>query len=345
MGIKFEKIQDHMRLLNPFKGYSMDEIPFEIRYDPLTGQTSRVFDLPYRPVKRPDFDEMVRTFNEVDCPFCPGSIEKSTPLYPEEVVPGGRVRAGEAWLFPNLLPLDRYAGVCILGEDHFVAPDGFTPDVMRDGFKAAGTFIENVAGHDPEVEFFSINWNYMPPSGSSIIHPHLQVNCGKTPTNQARMQMEQSRAYFQKNGRIFWHDFIDAEKESGERALMEIGSTFWTMSFAPQGTLPDMWCVFRDCRSLPQWKDDEQDAFLRGLAAVLRYFDQKGYYSFNISIFSGRENDHFRVNARVTPRLLLREIGNSDQSYTQVLHGEPFTLRPPESVREKVQTVFEQSVS
>ncbi|MFO7785114.1 MAG: hypothetical protein ACQET7_08125 [Thermodesulfobacteriota bacterium] len=345
MSIQFKKIKDHMRLKNPFKNFSIDEIPFEIRYDPLTGQSTRIFDLPYRPIERPDFEEFIGKSKEMNCPFCPESVETATPLYPEEVIPGGRVRKGDALLFPNLLPLDRYSGVCIFGNDHFIAPGGFTPAIIRDGFTAAHTFIERIALYDPEVQYFSINWNYMPPSGSSMIHPHIQVNCGETPTYQMGVQMERSHSCFLKNGRTFWQDYMDAEKASGERVLMEIGPTFWTLSFAPQGALPDMWCIFKDCRSLLEWKDEERDAFIEGLAAALSYFDQENLYSFNVSIFSGREDDHYRVNARITPRLLLREIGNSDQTYTQVLHREPCSLRPPESVRGKVLEVFERALS
>ena len=113
MDISFKKIKGHMRVKNPFKGFSMDEIPFEIRYDPLTGQSTRIFDLPYRPVPRPDFDAFIKKSKEMTCPFCPESLESMTPLFPEDMIPGGRLHDGAACLFPNLLPLDRYAGVCI----------------------------------------------------------------------------------------------------------------------------------------------------------------------------------------------------------------------------------------
>jgi len=340
MDISFKKIKGHMRVKNPFKGFSMDEIPFEIRYDPLTGQSTRIFDLPYRPVSRPDFDALIKRSKDMTCPFCPESLERVTPLFPEDMIPGGRLHEGAACLFPNLLPLDQYAAVCIFGKDHFIAPGDFTPEIIRDGFAAAKTFIEIVARHDPDARFFNINWNYMPPSGSSMIHPHLQVNCGQNPTYRPRLQMACSHSYFVKNRRTFWEDYRDAERESGERFLTEIGTTFWTMSFAPQGALPDIWCIFEECRSLLEWRDEERDAFLKGLTAALAYFDQEGLYSFNVSIFSGRGNKHYRVNARITPRMLLREIGNSDQTYHQVLHQEPCSMRPPESVREKVLKAF-----
>jgi len=332
MSIHFKKIKDNTRCLNPFKDFSLDSIPFEIRYDPLTGQTTRVFDLPYKPPERPDFDELIKKSNQSFCPFCPDSLEESTPLYPKEIVPEGRIHVGEACLFPNLLPLDRHTGVCVLSKDHFIAIEDFTPKIMEDAFTAALIFIGSVAKRDPGANYFSINWNYMTPAGSSMIHPHIQVNCGAVPTFQHRIQMESSLKYYLENGRTFWEDFISVEKETGERLIADTGSTFWTLSFAPQSALPDLWCIFPNDRSLLQLKQGEMDDFLKGLASTIRYFHEEGLYSFNLSIFSGRANDHFRVNARISPRLLLRETGNSDQTYLQVLHREPCSMRPPESV-------------
>jgi len=341
MPVSFEKIKGATRVHHPFKGFCLDEIPFEIRYDPLTGQTSRVFDLPYRPVPRPDFDGLIQNSKGPNCPFCPESLEKATPCFPEEVIPEGRIRQGDAWLFPNLLPLDLYAAVCIFGKKHFIGPGEFTSDIIRDGFTAARTFIQTIARRDPGIRFFNLNWNYMPPSGSSMIHPHIQVNCGEIPTYQIRLQMESSQAYWLQSRRTFWEDYLRAEKELDERFIAEIGPTFWTLSFAPHGAFPDIWCIFRDCRSLVAWDDTERDAFLDGLTAALGYLDQAGFYSFNVSIFSGRGTDHHRVNARITPRMLLREIGNSDQTYYQVLHREPCSVRPPESLRADVRKAFE----
>jgi UDPglucose--hexose-1-phosphate uridylyltransferase len=219
----------------------------------------------------------------------------------------------------------------------------FTPQIIRDGFIAAQAFIRRIAEHDPEIQFFSVNWNYMPPAGSSMVHPHIQVNCGEIPTYQHRLQVESTLKYFLENGRSFWEDFMTAETELGERHLADAGTNFWTMGFAPQSALPDVWCIFPNHSTLLEVRDDELEPFLQGIVSTLKYFDQEGLYSFNLSVFSGRENEHFRVNARISPRLLLREIGNSDQTYFQVLHREPCCLRPPESAREKVMEVFKNS--
>ena len=113
------------------------------------------------------------------------------------------------------------------------------------------------------------------------------------------------------------------------------------MSFAPQGALPDISFIFTDSSSMLQLEEKDLDPFLRGLAGAIGYIYKQGLYSFNMSVFSGRENDHFRVNGRVTPRLLLRGIGNSDQTYNQVLHREPCSMKPPESLKEAALKSFE----
>ena len=113
------------------------------------------------------------------------------------------------------------------------------------------------------------------------------------------------------------------------------------MSFAPLGALPDISFIFTKSSSICQLEEEDLDAFLQGLSSAIRYVDGMGLYSFNVSIFSGREKDHFRVNGRITPRMLLREVGNSDQTYYQVLHREPSSMKPPELVRDEALESFE----
>jgi len=340
MSVEFRKIRRSMRLINPFKDFTLDEIPFEIRYDPLTGESGRVFHLPFKAPAPPGPEEWAARDKDQFCPFCPAVLEKATPLFPEELIPGGRVRVGEASVVPNLVPFDTIAAVAVFSHRHFVELKALTSDAMRDVFVAALTFIRRAAAADPGLKFFNLNWNFMPPAGSSILHPHLQINCGEAPTNAQRLQSAHSEAYRAAQGRLFWADFTAAEKEAGERYLAEIGDTFWCMSFAPLGFLPDVSCVFKEDSSLLTVGPETLDAFLDGLARVLRYFEAENLYSFNVAVFGGREAEHFRVNAKICPRVLPRPIGNSDHSYLQTLHKEPFTIRWPEAVCRKMRPFF-----
>lgn len=340
MPISFNKIEAKARIRNPFKDFMLDEIPLEIRFDPLTGQTGRVFDLPYRTPERPDLSELIQYSKEIFCPFCPDVLEESTPLFPEELVPGGRVVKGEASLIPNLLPLDKYAGVSVLSHAHYIAIEDLTAERMADAFYAAQQFIKMIARFDPLVNYYYINWNYMPPAGSSIVHPHLQVNCGEVPTNQHRVQMEACRKYYEKNRSHFWPDFIEAEQKLGERFIGKKGPTYWFMSYVPQSFLPDIWCIVGEQSSLCDLEEDELFPVIKGLSKILKYFSLENIFSFNMSLFFVREDDYFRINGRVCPRLLTREIGNSDQTYFQTIHKEPYSVWPPESVCQRIREIF-----
>jgi UDPglucose--hexose-1-phosphate uridylyltransferase len=339
MAVVFKKIAGKTRLMNPLKDHALDEIPYEIRFDPLTGETGRVFDFPFK-ANPPDFSETVERSKRLFCPFCPDTLAKSTPLFTKDVIPEGRIRVGEATLIPNLVPFDKYAGVSIFSPRHYIPMEELTVENMVDAFFASRTFIRRIAESDPLVRFFTINWNYMPPAGSSIVHPHLQPNCGDVPTNELRLQLEACKAYSKKNRRLYWEDFAEAEKENEVRYVGELDSTFWSMSFVPLGFLPDVSCVFTEESSLAHLNDRAFLAFVRGLAGILRYFSQQNVFSFNVSVFSVREDERFRINARICPRLFPRDIGNNDMAYMQAMHKEPFTVRPPEAVCPEVRKVF-----
>jgi len=339
MSVEFKRITGRTRLLNPFKGNALDEIPFEIRFDPLTGATGRVFDLPFK-AERPDVADIVGRSKKVFCPFCPASLEKSTPEFPKDFIPEGRIKLGGATLIPNLAPFEKHAGVAIFSQEHFLPMENLTPETMRDAFSASLLYLKRVAQTDPLVQFFSINWNYMPPAGSSIVHAHLQPNAGEVPTNAFREQVEGSRRYWQEHEQSFWQDLIQAEKQRNERYLGEIGSAFWVMSFVPASFLPDVQCILPDQVTLLEFGDEDLESFLKGLSNILKYLLEENVYSFNVSIFSTKEEKSHRVNARICPRLLPRPIGNSDIAYPQMMHRESFTVRPPEGICQRLKEFF-----
>jgi UDPglucose--hexose-1-phosphate uridylyltransferase len=339
MSIPFRTATYRGILVNPNNGFAREELPFEIRHDPLTGETGRIFELPFR-AEKPDLEATVKKSLEFFCPFCPENLEKSTSLFPEEMISGGRIREGEATLIPNMIPFDQYAGVSILSHRHYVPMEALTPQAMRDGFTAAIRFIRAVCEHDAKVTWFSLNWNYFPPAGSSIVHPHLQPNCGELPPNQLRLQLERCAGYRDRTGRTFWDDFVEAEEKKQERYVGRTGPVTWIMSFVPWGFVPDVSCVFAEGVSLMNMDESRLMSFLDGLSRVFACFRQQNIYSFNLSLFSMREEAGFRTNGRVCPRLHPRPIGNSDISYLQMLHKEPYAARRPETVCRELREFF-----
>jgi UDPglucose--hexose-1-phosphate uridylyltransferase len=77
------------------------ETSVEVRFDPLTGHSSRI--LPERGLMPAnDFDlEAFARQTQPQCPFCPERIDVLTPRLAPAIDPGGRIARGEALLFPN----------------------------------------------------------------------------------------------------------------------------------------------------------------------------------------------------------------------------------------------------
>jgi len=332
VSINLKSIQDSSTLLNPLHNFQREDVSFEVRRDPLTGETGRVFNLPYNNPERLDIKEMIKKSETMPCPFCPETLGSSTPMFPKELVPEGRIQVGDATLIPNFIPFDKYAAVCIMSKEHYIGIEDLTPQKMSDSFWAAILFIKRVIGFDPKVEYFYVNWNYMPQSGSSLIHPHLQVNCGYNPTNYHKMQIEGCKKYELENNSDFWQDFMTSEKEHEDRYIGETRCTFWVMSYVSQTFLPDIWCIFKKHHSFAEIDRGELLDFLKGLSRIFNYMAGERLFSFNISIYSIKNANDFRINAKICPRLLPRAIGNSDRSYLQVLHKESYSVKPPEFI-------------
>jgi len=339
MTVQFRSIQTFTEIHNPMKDFSLDRIPLEIRFDPLTGRSTRVFDLPYTPPPRPDLEDATARSREKFCPFCPGNVEKATPRFPVALLAEGRLREGSAIVVPNLLPLDKYAAVCVMGEDHYIPIEELKAPVLYDSLTASVRFAERVLDFDPWVRACSVNWNFMPPAGSSIMHPHLQINCGPAATNELRAQLEGSLHYAASGFGDFWDDYIAQEKSAGDRYLGRSGPFSWFLAYAPRGFLPDAWGIF-DRRDITSLTRIEIEDFAEGLSHIISYFAAEGLYSFNMALFSFRGASSFRPNVRISPRLLTREAGNSDHTYLQALHREPYCVKTPESVSARIKKFF-----
>ena len=341
MGIVFKSRQQHAKILNPATGYEEKTLTLDTRWDPLTKRTVRVLDLPIKKLERLDVEAMLHKGAEVPCPFCPDALEQVTPRFADDFIQGGRLRFGEVSLFPNRLPFDRHCAVAVLTRQHYCPLADFTEEILFNGFSTACAYLRRLVEVDPSARFFSINWNYLPMSGGSIIHPHLQIIGGSLPTQYQGAMIQGGRRYQRRWGTTYWDDLITTEQALGERYIGALGNTVWLASYAPLG-FADIMAVLRDRRTLVELTDRDIRDFVQGLLRVFKYFQEYNHYSFNLALFSGQygEADSFRVNARVVTRRLLPPVGASDSSYFEKLHGEAISYKKPERLCEEVRGCF-----
>jgi len=317
-------------------------IPSEIRFDPLTGRSARICHFMKLKWEKPDFGKLV-SGTEKYCPFCPDKVMEVTPCFPEELIPEGRMTLGGMTLFPNIAPYDSIGAVATMGQEHFIPMTEITPERISGAFGFAQDFFDRISGLDhPEAVYPVINWNYMPVSGSSIIHPHLQVFFTSMAPNLMRQELDAARAYKEREGTNFWGDFVQAETDSGERFLGKIGRTTWLTAYAPIGVAGDVLAVVDGANCTLDLTREDLSDLSKGLVKTMAAYDKMGIYSFNMNFFTGAsEDDHTRFHLLFSPRTFFNQaLGTPDIGALRNLFNETLCMAFPEEINSMIKKEF-----
>jgi galactose-1-phosphate uridylyltransferase len=341
--IDFRAQTKRARLHDPRKGFALTEIESEVRQDPLTGDSARICHFAMRAPPAPDL-AAIDALSRPGCPFCPERLEAITPRFPEDLVPGGRLRRGDATLVPNLFPYDDYSAIAVLCSEHVQPMDAMPERLIADGLAVAREFIGITAGRvGGGAAYGIVTWNYMPASGGSQVHPHMQVITTATPGNALARQHAAAEAFRSRTGRVYADALIAAERD-GPRWIGEQGRVAWVAPFAPTGVLGDAMGVIRDRATLLDLDDADIADFATSLVRVLKAFAARGLWSFNLCLlpdaFGVAPRRHW-VTARLLPRFYLNpKLHVSDASYLQLLLDERFAMLTPEEVAADLRARF-----
>lgn len=333
MGIRFERREKLARYLDPRAGYTETAIPCEIRRDPLTGRSGRIAHVAGFHLEPVDFTAAIAA-SRASCPFCPERILAVTPKFIPSVVAEGRIQRGEAVLFPNLSPYDEHSVVAAITRDHFVPLDQFTPRLLLDAHAACLDYFRQVQ-RLPETIYKLIFWNYLPASGGTQIHPHLQAFATDTPGTILEEELAASARYVDSGeGSCFWDDLAREEERLGERFIARGEHTVWLASFVSRSLLGDVLALFPARQTLLDLPERALEEFCHGAAHVLGQYAAQGVYSFNLAWMPGIEGrDDFWLHVRLSPRLYLTpRIWGADTTALQHLYAEHFMVWTPEAV-------------
>lgn len=342
MAIEFRVTHYETTFHNPLKNFELTRIPCEIRYDPLTGQAARLISIRKPSLNEHDWTPFVEESRRRFCPFCPEQIDQATPRFPGYLIPGGRFRWGEAKVVPNLNPYDKYSVVVVISPRHYLSMQELTPEVIRNSFQAGQEFLKIVSSQDPEgAKYCSINWNYMPYSGGSLIHPHLQVHAGPRPTSLVAAMLDKAAQYYRENKSVYWADLLAREKEQNERFLGRTGNVYWLAAFAPRA-LFDVIAVLPGKVTVADLAGEDLDHLADGLNKVITFYKNANVASFNAGLyFAQKEDAGFWVTARTVARFTIFPLVGSDYSHLQVLHDEAWAMYLPEQLTQDLQPYFE----
>jgi galactose-1-phosphate uridylyltransferase len=350
MSIVFRAEQKLTALLDPRQGFARAEIESQIRFDPLTGDSARICHFTGMAPQAPDMEALAATTRN-GCPFCAEQVHRVTPGFPPEFLQGfaaagsavaaGRLQRGEATLFPNLFPYDDISAVAVMSAAHYLEPERIPAAVVADTVKLARDFFAHCAQRELGASdaYGLLTWNYLPASGGSQIHPHMQVALSAHPGNRLVRELAAESAYLERHGRCYAADLLAAERD-GPRWLMADTAAAWLVPYAPTGIGGDALTLFPGKSRLTDLSDDDIDAFAASLVRIVAAFSAQGLASFNLTFFpdhAGDRSGRHWLTARMLPRLYLNNaLHVTDASYLQLLLQESFCMRYPEAVAQQL---------
>jgi len=286
----------------------------EYRRENLTGFSCRI--APER-IKRGLNLAFSREGTDASCPFCEDHIVQETPCFPD----GKRIFRGESTTFPNKFPFAAWHTVTVITRAHSV--EKFTPRQVADALTAQ---VESLRDHDG---YANIIWNYLPSSGASLSHPHMQGLVDPFPSYLVSRYLSCGEQYLRKNGKLYWKD-LEIHERTSPRYLFgdEIP---WMASPVPLGE--------REVRALLPVRHIGEfasfiDTFAEGVVAILEFYRRIGTVAFNMGIFfdKNREDRGFRAFCSLIARMSPNTTSASDSSAMERLHFEPVILTLPENL-------------
>lgn len=334
MSIEFTSTTEHAEFYSPLAEFSLDSQPVEYREDPLTGEQSRVVTNWFAdPPDDPAIEGYVG--DGEGCFFCPENVHDATPEYPD-FVGNDRGSRGEATAFPNLFPYAKHSNVVVLTKDHFRPIDDLSADLLADGLSLALEYVAAVVAHD-HSRFASINMNFLPSSGSSVAHPHLQALVDDHGTNESRRRLKGEREYHDEHGRTFWADLVDEERD-GHRYVGSTGDVDWVAPFAPR----TQWHVagVTNVTGVLDPEDSVVTELARGIENVLAYYADRGLNAYNFTLRMAPDEPASPAVLDIVARPTFDEHYVNDSFYLQTLHDERVVDEAPEVYAEDVAAFF-----
>ncbi|MFH1625139.1 MAG: hypothetical protein ABID54_08280 [Pseudomonadota bacterium] len=349
MVVEFKRIISEPVILNPMNEFQEETQPVDVRFDPLTGVRRR-FNIAltkkakmfHQPTDQNSIKMLVEKTAE-GCFFCPQNLEKATPKFPPDILPEGRFRRGDSWVFPNLFQAFEVSGVGVIGKDHFLRTDQFSPEIFKNFFTMIIDFFRAVHSRRPEFKYATFGMNYLPPAGSSLLHPHNMVLMDRNPFPHLDSMTKESRAYLDRKSKNFWQDLIETEKQLGERYIGKTGSVEWMAAFSPIAANEFLGIVPGKSNFL-EYDDNDLDGIAEGFARILFFYkNDLEVDPFNYIVYSGplgENSDSFWSHVRISTRPNLTGNYVSDIPLAPLYLGDNFFNNPPEYLASRLKECF-----
>ncbi|MDI9642711.1 MAG: hypothetical protein QXQ38_05990 [Archaeoglobaceae archaeon] len=313
-------------------GGKVDESIVEIRYDPLTLQTSRIVKKRI-PLALGDFEEEIMN-SKSSCPFCNERIEELAARDPE-IMNGKLWKRGECIAFSNILPYSKYSLILRIADAHYLRLSEFKSFHFFDAFKLIQDYLRKL----PTQKFYiSIGMNYLKSAGSSVMHPHIQLVVSENSTDFFARLDWSAFEFMELNNRDFWSALVEKEKD-GERYIGRTKKTDWLSAFAPKGFLHII--GIPEEREFAEMSDEQLSGFSEGIVKILKFYEIKGFNAFNFTFFCGDKlGNHFRTNFHIVARTPFSKYYWNDVFFSKLFHDESISFFTPEEYANELKSLW-----
>jgi galactose-1-phosphate uridylyltransferase len=251
------------------------------------------------------------------CPFCPENVFSVTPTFSDN----RRVVRGESITFPNLFPFAEWHTVTVITQQHLVLE--FSLRQISDALCAQAETLRRFDGYP------SINWNFLPSSGASLVHPHMQALSDRHPSPIAKRYLNATTHYRKHTNESYW-DHVKRHEHDSERYLFG-DEIFWYANPVPLGEKE-----IRGILPISSIGDLENyaDRLAHDILTVISLYRKLGTLAFNMSIFFDKKGEENGFSAFCTfiSRINPNPQSTSDSAFMERLHLEPVILTLPEDL-------------
>jgi len=305
----------------------------EIRTSPITGRTCRIA-FSRSEEREPGTDSLPSPPPEAldvqNCPFCQPQVAERTPgLHPGLKV-AERMRTADSILFPNLFPYGSYSAVSLFDDQHFVEIGSASARSYADSLINCSRYLAAVLDHDPEAIYMAVTQNHLPSAGGSLLHPHLQVNADRHPSNHQRFLRQNAAEFYDRTGSYLFSEYLKQELQDGSRYLGRSGPWEWLAAFAPEGFF-EIWGILPRTSSMRAVAPDQWLALAEGIVRVQQFYrsiNRNGYNLGMISIEAPDSRLELRVVMLVRPNYA--PWVRSDHTGFEIMLGDMTTFVSPE---------------
>ena len=257
--------------------------------------------------------------DNVDCPFCPERVFSVTPCFPD----GNRIIHNESVTFPNMFPFGRGHSVTVITKAHQV--EKFSRQQISDALSGQSEALARYEGYP------SINMNYLPSAGASMIHPHMQGLCDIGPSRIIERYLYAGNTFHQIAGKDYWENVTDGDKASGRYLFGD--EIAWAAHAVP--------CGEREVRGILPGATLEEaipyiDTLAAGIVEILEFYRNLGTNAFNMSLFFDRAGSKsgFHAFCSLISRINPNPSSMSDSAFMERMHFEPVVMTLPEEMGE-----------